>query len=571
MPVKHWEQYQHLLNFMRQDGIMENSKVNERVYSGDQWFHVSKANQLPKIIINYYKRSANFLISAVTGGETKIQYTVEPYLADDPEQIERYNQAEDIFNRYSESAFEQIGQDELDEMMVKDALLSGIGIIHYYWDDEYETGNDIKIKGKVVGEIIDAVNFFPADPTITDIQSQEKIHLTYRDSIANIKAEAKANKLEASKIEMITPDTDTQDQAFVKAQQEVTGSEKATVLLTYYKKDGKVYFDKSVKNVTFAEGKNTKRPSYPLCYMNGEWRKRSIYGTSPFTEIVPNQIYVNTLYSMAMVSAQKTSYPTAVYDSTRISGISNAVGAQIGVQGDVTGAFTYANTGQISFDVYNLVDNVMSKTKESVGANDALLGNVKPENTSALLVNQQQSSIPLESIQRRFYKAKEQQGRILCEFWQAQYVIDRPIELKNDNGEREIIKFNSEDYADIKMRTTIDVGAASKWSEIIAINTLNEWLQAQHIEFIDALERFPQNIIPKMQELIDKYKPVEPMEMSDNEYEKMAQFLESLPSEQQQQIMSLPPGEQEQAIIQMMGGMQNEMQPMQTTANGVQF
>ena len=38
----------------------------------------------------------------------------------------------------------------------------------------------------------------------------------------------------------------------------------------------------------------------------------------------------------------------------------------------------------------------------------------------------------------------------------------------------------------------------------------------------------------------------------DAKYEEMAKFLESLPPEQQQQILSLPPEQQEQAVMQLM-------------------
>ena len=298
--------------------------------------------------------------------------------------------------------------------------------------------------------------------------------------------------------------------------------------------------------------------------MNGEIRKRSIYGTSPFTEIVPNQIYVNTLYSMAMVSTQRTAYPTALYDRTRISGISNAVGRAIGVDGPIQNALSYSSVGQISFDVYNLVDNVLSKTKESVGANDALLGNVKPENTSALLVNQQQANIPLETVRRRFYNAMEDAGIILCEFWKNNYVVDRPVRVKNPKGDDEIITFEGGKYNNIKMFTKIDVGAASQWSEIVSINTLNEWLAGGYIEFTELLERFPKNLVPKLQELLDTRQAKKKAERD--------QIIRMLPEQTRAYVESLDEMEQEKAVMEIqatMGGGQGEMQPMQATAPNI--
>lgn len=539
--IEEW--YKQGLNFQRKDGTFENAKINERMYAGDQWFHVSKDNTLPRITLNFIKRTTNFIVSAVAGGEVKLNYSPQAYLEDVDG---RYEEAAELFNAYSEIAYEEMKQNFLNEQMIKDAWLAGIGLIHYYWDDDYVGGNGTIIKGRVVGEIIDSVNFFPQDPTNTHLQSQGYVIVTYRDTVDNVKKEAKANKVPQEKIEQIQPDSDTNDQSFDKAKDEVTGSKNVTVKLCYYRGDnGNIWMCKAVKGCKFKDDKDTQKKLYPIIYMNGEERKRSIYGTSPVTEIRPNQVYVNTLYSMAMVSAQRTAYPKAVYDKTRISGMSNAVGTAIGVNGEVSGAFTYSQTGQISTDVYNLVDSVVSATKENQGANDALLGNVKPENTSALLVNQQQSNVPLETIQRRYYNSQEDLGRILEEFWKVHYVVSRPITIEDENGQEQIVQFNGSDYADIKMNTKIDVGASSKWSEIISINTLNEWLGAQHITFVEALQRFPKNIVRDIQGLIDtRIQEQEQMQAIQEE------FMQGMTPEQLQQFEQLPPEQQEQLIME---------------------
>lgn len=540
--------YKEGLNFQRQDGTFENAKINERMYAGDQWFHVSKENTLPRIILNFIKRTTNFTVSAVVGGEVKLNYTPQAYFED---LDGKYERAAELFNAYSEIAFEEMKQGFLNEQMVKDAWLAGLGLVHYYWDNDYTAGNGTTIKGRVVGEVIDSVNFFPQDPTITCLQDQGYIILTYRDTVANIKKEANANKVPKEKIALIQPDKETNDQSFDKAKDEVTGSENVTCRLVYFKGDnGKIHMQKSVKGVIYKPTVDTGKKYYPIIYMNGEERKRSIYGTSPITEIRPNQVYVNTLYSMAMVSAQRTAYPKAVYDSNRISGMSNAVGTAIGVNGDISGAFAYSQTGQISTDVYNLVDSVVSATKENQGANDALLGNVKPENTSALLVNQQQSNIPLETIRRRYYNAMEDLGRILEEFWKYNFVTARPITLKDENGQEYQESFRGEDFADVNMNVKIDVGAASQWSEVIAINTLNEWLSSQHITFVEALQRFPKNIVPKIQELIDSRV---------QEEEARNEIMAQMTPEQQEQFEQLPPEQQEQLLMEYQGGLQNEV------------
>lgn len=500
-----FDSYRMILNFMKSDGFFNNSKVNERMYAGDQWFHVSKKNKLPRIIINFIKRIVNFLVSAIMSTEVKLEFSPQPYVETDEnkEEIELYNEYCDILNRHMSILYENLKMNEKNEIMIKDAFLSGIGLIHFFWDDKLVKGNGMNHKGDIKAEVVKGVNFFPHDPTLVSIQDQIRIHITYRDDLETIHAEAKKEGLSAEQIEAIQPDNDTQDQAFDKAQQEVKGSKKATVILTYEKIDGFVHLQKEVKGVIFKPMINTKKTYYPLVYMNGELREKSIYGTSPITEIVPNQIYVNTIYSMAMVSVQRTAYPTAVYDNSKITSMSNKVGGAYGVEGDINGAFKYEKSGQISTDVYNLVDNVIAKTKENQNANDALLGNVRPDNTSAILVNKEQSGIPLKTIERRFYATQENAGLILEEMIRVHMLIGRPLELEDDKGQREVILFRSDKYANIITRVKIDVGPSSQYSEIVAVNTLNDWLNNKHIDFVELLERYPKQIVPRIQDLID--------------------------------------------------------------------
>ena len=75
------------------------------------------------------------------------------------------------------------------------------------------------------------------------------------------------------------------------------------------------------------------------------------------------------------------------------------------------------------------------------------------------------------------------------------------------------------------------------------------------------LERVPNEIIPKKAELISGLK--EQMELQEAQqqalpqnnnaqYEQMAQFMETLPMEHQQQIMNMNPAEQENYLLNLM-------------------
>ena len=68
----------------------------------------------------------------------------------------------------------------------------------------------------------------------------------------------------------------------------------------------------------------------------------------------------------------------------------------------------------------------MAYTKECLGATDVQMGNVKPDNTSALMVLQSNSEVPLENIRANLYEWVEDIGAILLDFM-GTYYGQRPI------------------------------------------------------------------------------------------------------------------------------------------------
>ena len=92
-----------------------------------------------------------------------------------------------------------------------------------------------------------------------------------------------------------------------------------------------------------------------------------------------------------------------------------------------------------------------------------------------------------------------------------------------------------------------------RWTRLtISVQTLDNLLNAGLIEFVDYLERIPKELIPRKDELVAKLKEAQQQVGNDAMYEQMAQFVDKLPPEQQQQIMNMPPEQQEQAVMQMM-------------------
>ena len=52
----------------------------------------------------------------------------------------------------------------------------------------------------------------------------------------------------------------------------------------------------------------------------------------------------------------------------------------------------------MSNQILTVIDRAIAYTKDCMGATDAQLGNVKPDNTSAIMVLQSNAEVPLENI-----------------------------------------------------------------------------------------------------------------------------------------------------------------------------
>ena len=601
-----WQKYETGLNFFRKEKYLNECAKAERFYSNDHWYGMEDLD-LPKPVLPLSKRIVDFKVSSVMAEDITMNYSIEGYakapeptqdmgMQQQPQNISpmaaEYDKAVEMFNGYSATTWEEVKQKTLNEEMLLNAALSGIGIIHYIFDTKAKYGNDDGVMaqaiGRIKGEVIDGTNLFLGNPNDRRINAngepiQPYILISYRKLVEEVKVIAKDHKLKQEQINLITSDNDTTDQAFDKSKNELDDQSMMTVLRHYFPKNGTIWYKEACKAVDYCTETDTGYTIYPISTMNWDLRKRFAYGMGEMKGQIPNNIAVNQLLAMSILSAQRTGTPKYIYDRTRLSAPSNKVGVAIGVDGDITNAAKYLETGKISNDMYNLIDKVIQYTKDLAGASENALGDAKADNTSALMWAQKQSAIPLESVKRRFYQSQEDVGLIWADIWKSKFNTTRAVTIKNKEGIDEIQNFNGSDYKDMKMNLKIDIGASSQFSEITNLNMLNAWLDKDRVTFIEYLERLPQGSVTKKQQLIDTRKKQEQQmqqqqqmqmqqqqmqqgqqqEMQQNqqmqeqqnkdaEYEKMVQFMESLPQETQDKLNSLPPEQMEGQLVQLM-------------------
>jgi hypothetical protein len=293
--------------------------------------------------------------------------------------------------------------------------------------------------------------------------------------------------------------------------------------------------------------------------MNWGIQKNCCHGVSEVKGLIPNQIAVNKLLAMIIMAVMHISIPKMVYNASLMSAPSNTIGGAIGIQsGNIKDVVGYITPGQLSQDIYKVVEMIITLTKEMVGATDAAIGESNMDNTSALVVLQKASAIPLKAISRRFWRFVEDKARIWMDFFIHKYNVDRKLTY-SDQGVRRTFNFNGTKYEDLQWRVKVDVGQSTHWNELTSMQTLDNLRTSQNITFAQYLERLPNGIIPMKDKLLS--------EIANQDIDKevmiklLADYVEGLPPEMQMQIQQMQPEQQEQAVKEMV--LQQAQQPPQ--------
>lgn len=554
------KQYDDGLQYLKQKGYTKEWPENERFKAGDQWpAPTEKTKHLPRPVFNLIDMVENHKIASVMNENVKMVYST---IEDD----ESLNSTADLFTRYSETVWENLKQDQLNEEALESAANTGLGIWHYFWNPSITGGNALTFQGDIEGEILDPINVFFGNPQQRRVQKQPYIIISSRDLVANVKQEALANGADPILVNEIRGDKETQDQGYDGAKIEVNDSDKVTVLTRYMKKQGQIFFTKVASGVTIKPETPTGRKLYPIAVMPWKRRKKSIHGLSETTALKPNQKSLNFLMAMQILSVQLTGWPKLIYkpgmvDQTRITNTpgemiaDNSPPGHKGVEYLMPGAIS--NMGQM------LTEKIIDYTREFTGANDAATGQSPSSdlNASAIMLLQKAAGIPIESIKRRFYQAMEDIGRIWEDFFKTNYNTTRMVQIKDDNGAEQTTPFLGTEHADINMSLKIDIGPSSSYSETLMMSSLDKFLDKQLISFPQYLKYVPKNVVPFKDRLLKEIEAQQQQQMM--QQQSVEQMLHSLPPEIQQQVMNAPPEQQQQMISQLMSQQQPPQgQPM---------
>ena len=549
----YWERYekgiQYNSSFKPNKDYYEAIKVWNDFYNGDQWNGVGGSSELPKLVFNYTKRIIDFKIASVTSSD--ISVSVEPLRNTPVTDSEQEIDNTDFVNNEIKNVFEKWNFRILKKRALRKAGISGDMCAHITFNTEAKPfrGFAPDVKGEMEIELIDATNIYFGNANIKSVSKQPYIIIVGRDTVQNLQEEAKQFKTQDNDIES-DDDTEYQLTEFANVEVEPADIEKdsdgkAKYIYYYYKKkvgeDIHVFVTKCTKDAIIYQDKDTEYSDYPVAFANWYELENTYHGRGEVEGICPNQIAINKMFAMIVYHQMMTAFPTAVYDKDVIKSWNNQIGTAFALSNlngrsikDVAG---YLNPANMSDYIIKVIDLAIQYTKDCMGVSDASLGNVDPKNTSAILAVQKSTAVSLENVKDNLYDFVEQIVRIMIDVMGTKYG-ERPVVITDEDGNRTIEKYDFAQLKGMDLHIGIDVGESSYYSEIAMLQTMDNLLQGQYIEFIDYLERIPNEMFPKKAEYIAQIKAKQQQE-KEASYEQLSQYMLMLPAQYQKQFAQI--------------------------------
>lgn len=529
-----WSFYEDGLKFNTAIDLDETVRANENFFVGKQWEGV-QANGLPTPVFNVLKRVVGFHVATITTDNLRVNATA---LANSLG-TEQYEELVRVVNEEMEAIMEFEDIPAKIREFARDASVRGDGCLYVYWDPTVDVDLEHNVKGVIRCKKMSNTRVFFGDPNVQEVQSQPYIQIISRRFVRDIKKSAKFNG--SPDWEDIKPD----DFNIYEEDANKRIENKATVVLTLWRseEDGTIWGFESTLDCVVNKPWSLGIRKYPIVWMPWDEVADSYHGEAMITGLIPNQIFINKAYAMSMLSMMRTAWPKIIYDGSRVSKWDNRIGGAIKVEGDVNTVAKILDPAQISPQIAQFIQMAIEETQESLGATASALGEGKAYNTSAILSLQRAAATPTEMTKQRLYKAVEELFYIILEFM-GEYYGERYVDMPTPELVEQAFSFVGQqnqipdevpmpfDFGIIKqnpMVLKLDVGASSYYSEIAAMQTLDNLLQMGQINIVEYLERVPDSYVPGRRKLIATKE-------AEIEMQKM----------QQAMMMGLPPG--------MMGG-----------------
>ncbi len=524
--------------------------ANAEFFAGNQWLNMPETPamaRLPKPVFNIIKRVASLFVASLTSSPVSLVF--EPLRGGAAEEAE----LAELATAEVAALFDKFKMDYRIREALFAAAQTGDYCAHFWFDPEAEPygGAPGGARGELRMELVEGVNVIFGDPYTHEVESQPYILILGREDAEKLRAEALRYGPPGGEADAgdIVPDSGP---AGAESGAGSGAADEGRCSYAYMYRKGKrlapvltdrgvelrekttVYVTKATRTRVIYEDVDTGLTRYPVAWGNWERQRRCYHGRALVTGIIPNQIFINTMFAMVMRHLQLSGFPKTVYNAALIPKWSSEIGQAVAVKNLPPGqplgsAAANLSPADMSAQIIAAIDKALEYTKECLGATDAQLGSARPENTSAIMVLQSASEVPLENVRAGLYEWVEDIGAILLDMMGAYYgrrTVPRVRELKTPlapfgepelDPETGLMRVASEkrtveepcDFARLKglwFRCRADVGAGGYYSEIAAVQTLETLRREGVIDAVQYLERMPDRLVPGKAELIAELK-----------------------------------------------------------------
>ncbi len=487
-PEEVWRLYDRSRAFKESIDLYETVNTNENFFIGKQWEGV-QSNGLPTPVFNILKRDVCFVVSSITSENLKVQ--ASPLAASAG--TERLEEPTRILNEEFESVFEHNRVPSLLREFARDAAVRGDGCIYTWWDPEVKNGTSVD--GGIRSEILPNTRVHFGNPNDRRVQAQPWMMVESREPVGELRRRARENG---------SPDWDAivsdDDNTHPGDERRTDGKVTKLLFLWRDRGSGEIWGYECTQNARVRAAFDLGVRLYPIVWLGWDYVPDCCHGQAMLTGLIPNQIFINKMWAMSMLSLMTTAYPKIVYDRTRIPKWTNQVGQAIGVTGgDVSTAARAISPAAISPQVTQFIEAAIDQTNRNLGTTNAALGDVSPDNTSAIIALQRAAATPSEITKQNLHECVEELARIYLEFIASFYGV-RQV----DFGDGFTAAFNFGVFRELPMALKIDVGASAYYSEIASIQTLDNLLSQGRIDIIQYLERVPDGTISDRRGLIEE-------------------------------------------------------------------
>lgn len=502
------ESYNNSLDFY------EMCRKNNRFYHGDQWLGLKTA-KVQLMTSNFLQRPISYFVSQIVSDD--IGFDIEPLIPGSvpetaidalPDLVDRVFHRNDFYN--------------LNRSVIKQAAIECEGCVHWYFDPNVETGQ--ASRGDIRCERIPTVNVLFGNPYSSSVQDQPWILIKRRVPVDQMKH--RAEMYGCKEVDDIKADTDSQMMA---GKERTPEDGMCTEILKYWKVtqsikkkvegdymtagiQTRVHFCRVVGNVVIQPDIETNYSLYPVERMVWNEQDGRYHGSCAITSFIPTQITVNRMltlvceyvknFGLPKIFYQKGAFPNGFHaDPTR---------AYATTQEPSQSVYQIGASAEVPAGIVNLLDKLVETARDFMGTSDAALGNIRPDNTSAIVATQKATAAPLLLQTMNFYQYVRGCIRIVIDQMGAYYGRRIVRYDEDDTGNSVPVELDFSAINVDEMDLKVSVGAASYWSELTQTQTADN-LATNVFDMSDPeqvllwLGAVPANSVPNRQEIIDYF------------------------------------------------------------------